>query len=92
MFALADDDVIYIKSDAAFQAELAEQGSAAWEYSMKREGSTRSMGYWRLPETAADDPDEAVALARRAFACALKAKAAKPAAKKKPPAKPAAKK
>ena len=75
MFALLDDDVIYLRVDDALQAELQAQGSVPWVYSMKRDGAVRDMGYWRMPETAADDPDEAVTIARRAYTAAVKRKA-----------------
>lgn len=75
MFALLDDDVIYVRVDDALQVELEAQGSVAWTNSMKPDGSIRSMGYWSLPETAADDPDAAVAIARRALTAAVKRKA-----------------
>lgn len=80
MFAILDDDVVFFRVDDKLEAELRAQGSAPWVYSMKPDGSIRSMGYWRMPETAADDPDEAVAIARRAFAAAVsrKAERAKP--------------
>ena len=77
MFALIDDDTIYIKADEALKADLRSHGSAAWTYT--RDGETREMGYWRLPESALDDPDEAAIWARRALAIAKD----KP-AKKKP--------
>jgi DNA transformation protein len=75
MFALLDDDVLYFRVDDRLQADLKAQGSVPWVYSMKRDGSVRDMGYWRMPETAADDPDEAVAIAKRAYAAAVKRKA-----------------
>ena len=85
------------------QAEMEAQGSVPWVYSIKSDGSIRSMGYWRMPETAADDPDEAIALAKRSYAAAIARKAvrakkpaakkaAKAAVKKKAPAKARAKK
>ena len=43
------------------------------------------MGYWRLLETAADDPDEAIAIGKRAPAAAIKRKTlgmARPAGKR----------
>ncbi len=83
MFALIDDDTIFIKADDALKADLAALGSVAWTY--LRANRTREMGYWRLPESALDDPDEAAEWGRRALAVA-KAKA-KPKAKKKPAAK-----
>lgn len=75
MFGLLDDDAVFFRVDDALQAELAAQGSVPWVYSMKRDGAVREMGYWRMPETAADDPDEAVAIARRSLAAAVARKA-----------------
>ena len=79
------DGVIYVRVDDALQADLQPQGSVPWVYSMKRDGAVRDMGYWRLPETAADDPDEAIAIGKRAHAAAIKRKTlreARPAGKK----------
>ena len=82
-FAILDDDTFFLKADAALGAELKEQGAKPWHYSVKKDGTVRDVAYWSLPDTAADDPDEAVALARRSFAIAAsatKAKATKKAA------------
>ncbi|MEZ5939224.1 MAG: TfoX/Sxy family protein [Hyphomonadaceae bacterium] len=76
MFALVDDDILYIKTDDAFVSDLKAMGSAPWTYTAKRDGITRDMGYWRLPESAADDPDEAVELARRSLRIARSKKTA----------------
>jgi DNA transformation protein len=73
MFGLLLNDVVYFRVDDALAADLKKQGSAPWVYT--RNGKPREMGYWRMPETAADDPDEAVAIARRAFAAAVARKA-----------------
>ncbi len=89
MFAILDDDVVFFRVDDALEADLKAQGSVPWTYSMKSDGSIRSMGYWRMPETAADDPDEAVPIAKRAHAAALARKVVRA---KKPVAKPKAKK
>ena len=77
MFAILDDDAVFFRVDDALQAEMEARGSAPWVYSMKRDGTVREMGYWRMPETAADDPDEAVAIARRSHAAALKRQASR---------------
>jgi DNA transformation protein len=85
MFALIDDDTIFIKADDALKAALAAEGSVAWTYT--RNGETREMGYWRLPESALDDQDEAVEWGKRALAVAqakAKPKAKKNVTKKKP--------
>jgi len=84
MFLLLGDDLIYIKVDDALKAELREAGSGPFEWTPKkgpRAGETMDLGYWRLPESALDDPDEAVAWGRKALAVA-KAKAASKLAKK----------
>jgi DNA transformation protein len=70
MFGVLDDDALYFRVDDALEAELKAQGSTPWSYSMKRDGTTRDMGYWKMPDTAADDPEEALALARRSYAAA----------------------
>lgn len=72
MFGVLLDDAVYFRVDDALQADLKAQGSAPWVYT--RKGASREMGYWRMPETAADDPDEAVAIARRAFTAAAERK------------------
>ncbi len=74
MFALVDDEVIYLKVDDALRAELQAEGSGAWVYS-RSDGGMRETSYWRLPEAALDDPDMAVAWARKALSVA-EAKAA----------------
>ena len=98
-FAILDDDTFFLKADPALGAELKKQGSKPWSYSLKKDGTVRDIAYWSLPDTAADDPDEAVALTRRSFAIATQAakekpkkKAAKTPAKKAPKSKPKAKK
>ena len=48
-----------------------EAGSRKFTYPTK-DGRTMSMGYWTLPEPALDDPDEAVAWARRSLDVAVK--------------------
>ncbi len=78
MFGILVEDVVYFRVNDALQAELAAQGSVPWTYSMKKDGSVREMGYWRMPETAADDPDEAVAVARKAFLAAGERKVSRP--------------
>ena len=74
MFGLIDDETIYLKTDAALKAELAAEGSVGWVYS-RAPGKWEETSYWRLPETALDDPDQAAVWARKALAVA-EAKAA----------------
>jgi DNA transformation protein and related proteins len=99
MFLLIADDTIHIKVDDALKAELRAEGCGpfVWEpQSGPRAGEKIDLGYWRLPDAALDDPDEAAVWGRKALAVAkAKAKAKKPAkkaaAKAKPTAKPKAK-
>lgn len=86
IFGLIIDEVLYLKTDAALRAELEATGSEPWVYVMPRgprAGQAASMGYWRLPEAALDDPDEAVTWARKALAVGQAAAMAKPKRKAK---------
>ena len=69
--ALLDDGVVWLKGDEALGAAFVEAGSRQFTYPTK-DGRTMSMGYWTLPEAALDDPDEAVAWARRSLDVAVK--------------------
>lgn len=93
MFLLIADDAIHIKVDDALKAELRVEGCGpfVWEpQSGPRAGEKIDLGYWRLPDSALDDPDEAASWGRKALAVAkAKASAKKPKAKAK--AKPKAK-
>jgi DNA transformation protein len=82
MFGLIDADVLYLKTDEALRDELIAEGSAPWVYS-RAPGKWEETSYWRLPETALDDPDEAVAWARRALAVATAKAAANPKRRRK---------
>jgi DNA transformation protein len=77
MFALIDDETLYLKVDSTMKAELQAEGSVGWVYS-RAPGRWEDTAYWRLPEAALDDPDEAVAWARRSLAVAEAKAASKP--------------
>jgi DNA transformation protein len=77
MFGLIDDDALYLKTDEALRAELQAAGSTPWVYS-RAPGKWEETSYWRLPEPALDDPDEAVAWARKSLAVAEAKAAANP--------------
>lgn len=81
MFGLISEDQIYLRADAALSAELQAEGSVRWVYEKRattKTGKSVDMPYWRLPESALDEPDEAARWGRRAVAAAAQAKAAKP--------------
>lgn len=89
MFLLLADEAIHLKADDALKAELRREGSGpfVWEpQSGPRAGEKIDLGYWRLPDSALDDPEEATMWGRKALAIAkAKAAAKKPkAARKKP--------
>jgi DNA transformation protein len=77
MFGLIDSDVLYLKTDEPLRAELADAGAKSWIYS-RAPGKWEETSYWSLPEAALDDPDEAVAWARKALAVAAAKAAANP--------------
>ena len=86
MFGHIADEIIHIKVDDAMKVELAELGSGPFEYVARRKsvaGAKIDLGYWRLPDGALDDPEEAADWGRRALVVAQ--------AKAKPPRKKAAK-
>jgi len=77
MFLLLADDAIYLKADDALKAELRAEGSGPFIWipdNGPRKGEHVEMGYWRLPDSALDDPEQAAAWGRKALAVA-KAKA-----------------
>ena len=73
IFGVIINDMLHLKTDADFAAELEAQGSEPFTYTNKA-GTLVKMTYWRLPDSALDDPDEAVALARRAVEISRRAK------------------
>ncbi|MBS0385893.1 MAG: TfoX/Sxy family protein [Proteobacteria bacterium] len=79
MFGLLAEGAVHIKAnDEAMKAALRAEGSGPFVWIPQngpRKGEQVDLGYWRLPEAALDDPDEAVKWGRKALALA-KAKAA----------------
>ncbi len=77
MFALLADDVIYLKTDAAFRAELEAEGGEPFIWTRPSDGKQTDMGYVSLPTDAMDEADLASEWGRKAFAVSLAAKAKK---------------
>jgi len=77
IFALLDDDAIWIKVDGQSEPVFAEQGLPKFSYPMK-DGRLMEMDYRRLPDEALDDPAEAARWGRMGIEAALRKKAAKP--------------
>ena len=95
MFGLLAEETIHIKAnDDAMKAALRAEGSGPFVWSPQsgpRKGEHIDLGYWRLPEAALDDPDEAARWGRRALALAKAKAGAKPKRKTKAAAKTAPK-
>jgi DNA transformation protein len=71
MFALEADGELYLKADAATLEVFRAAGSRAFTYD--KNGRTARMSYWRLPDAAVDDPDEAARWGRLALDAARRA-------------------
>ena len=77
MFALIDDEVLYLKVDETSRAAFVAENLPPFVYS--RKDQKIDMSYFRVPERCLDDADEMAKWCRVAYGAALKA-----AAKKKP--------
>ena len=80
MFALEIGGELYLKTDDGTVPAFRSAGSRPFVY--EKQGRKTEMSYWRLPDGALDDPDEAVRWGRLALqaaehAAARKAKPAK---------------
>jgi DNA transformation protein len=70
MFGLIADDFIHVKADAALAADLEAEGSGPFVFTLPRgpkAGKRIAMSYWRLPDSALDDADQACVWGRRAL-------------------------
>ena len=75
LFALVDDDVLYLKADAATKVRYEAEGLGPFTY----EGQTGpvAMPYWRIPDRLYDEPDEFIEFAREAISVAITLKSGK---------------
>ena len=71
IFALLDDGVVWLKADETNAPLLQAAGARQFTYPAK-EGKQMTMAYWSLPESAVDDPEEAVDWARQSIDAALR--------------------
>lgn len=81
-FALIVNERIMMRGDETLGPEFDEAGSEQWIYDNKTRGEV-AMPYWNLPESALDDPEEAVAWARKSLVPAEASAAKKRAAKER---------
>ncbi|HEX6980378.1 MAG TPA: TfoX/Sxy family protein [Alphaproteobacteria bacterium] len=68
MFALIDDDVLYLKVDDRTRPDFVAVGAAPFTYASR--GRTVTMSYYEAPPGLFDDPDEMRAWAQKALAAA----------------------
>lgn len=79
-FALMADGRIWMRGDDELGRAFEAAGGERWNYQGRRKKPV-AMPYWQLPDSALDDPDEAVAWARRSLVPAEAAAARKRAEK-----------
>jgi len=70
MFALAIDDVLYLKADDANRGEFERAGARPYTY--ERAGKPRSLGYYEVPAEILEDADTLTHWARQAHGAALR--------------------
>lgn len=63
---LMADGRLLLKGQGAMQGRFDAMGLDRWDY-RRKDGSATHMPYWYLPDSALDDADEAVSLARDAL-------------------------
>jgi len=69
IFAIVHSEFgVMIKGAGTFKDELDAMGLTRWTYQRDNAPKPTAMPYWKLPESALDDPEEACDLARRALA------------------------
>jgi DNA transformation protein len=78
IFAIAIDEVLYLKTDAETRPRFEAAGATPFVYDNPARGPVAT-SYWSLPDEASDDPDAAQAWARLALEAALR----KPVGKKR---------
>jgi DNA transformation protein len=86
VFALLDDDVLYLKVDETSRPAFLAEGCGPFTY-RTRDGMHALASYHRAPDRLLDEPDEMAAWCRRALDIGRRAAAAKSASKsaKHPP-------
>ena len=75
MFALESYGELYLKVDDGILPAFRSAGSRPFVY--EKDGRTSQMSYWRLPDPALDDPEEAARWGRLALEAAARAVAAR---------------
>jgi len=71
IFAIEVGGELFLKADGETVDLFRAAGSRPFAYA--RDGKVATMSYWRMPDAALDDPDEAAVWARRAVEAAGRA-------------------
>lgn len=74
MFALVTPDGVYLKADDQTKAEFEAAGSSPFHYAPPNAKRPVTLNYWRLPDGATDDAEEAMNWANKAITAAHKSK------------------
>ena len=85
IFAVIGEEDLYIKVDEETRSAFEAAGSEPFTFEMK-DGKLEAMSYWRLPEAAADDPEDALRWARLGVDAGFRARRPKKATKQASPA------
>ena len=75
MFALEAGGALYLKADRETAGAFVKAGSRQFVYT--KGGKPMPMSYWRLPDSAVDDPEEAARWGRLAVEAARRSSLAK---------------
>ncbi|MGD9501956.1 MAG: TfoX/Sxy family protein [Methyloceanibacter sp.] len=78
MFAILDDDVLYLKADETSARAFTEEGMEPFTYVMEGKGPV-AMSYYEVPPRLLESPEELASWAREAhrIACAKKTRSKK---------------
>lgn len=84
MFALADDEELYLRADDTNRPDFEAAGCSQFVFESKA-GETMTLGYWRAPSEVWDDPESARRWAGRSLEAAARKKASQKKGKRKAP-------
>ncbi|HEX3431776.1 MAG TPA: TfoX/Sxy family protein [Rhizomicrobium sp.] len=88
IFGVVWDERVFLKTDEASRSDFATEGAGPFAY-RARDGREIITSYYELPARLLDDPEEAVAWARRAYDVALRSPTSQRKARKRMKAKTA---
>ena len=77
LFALIEDDIVYMKVDDAWRDNLSADGAKPFEWTNPDTGRSMQLSFVSLPETTLSKPESAVAWGAKALDAAIDARRAK---------------